>query len=200
MTTTNQPHPPPERQSMWTFRQKLLRLLWGTVGRALWVCAGRLRPWLIRRFGGRAGPGCRFARSVSLTIPWHLDAGRNVEVGRDVILHSIGLITLGDNVVIDDLAHLCAGIHDYSDSRFPVVPLSIVVGSGTFIGMDAFVGGDVTLGAGCRVWPRASVYRDVGDGVELRGNPARPVRPDARCRAKMSSMRELTWSRPDRRP
>ncbi|MHC5007603.1 MAG: LbetaH domain-containing protein, partial [Planctomycetota bacterium] len=108
MTTTKHVYPPPARRSVWTFRQKAVRLIWSTAGRVLWVCAAVLRPWLIRLFGGRVGPGCRFARSVDIIVPWNLHVGRNVEVGRDVILYTLGVITIGDGVVIDDLAHLCA--------------------------------------------------------------------------------------------
>jgi putative colanic acid biosynthesis acetyltransferase WcaF len=178
MTTTNQVHPPPTRRSVWTFKQKVVRLLWGTAGRALWVCAARFRPWLIRRFGGRVGPGCRFARSVDIIIPWNLRVGSNVEVGRGVILYTLGVITLGDGVVIDDLAHLCAGTHDFTDSRFPLLTPPITIGPGTFIGIDAYIAPGVTLGAGCRVWPRASVYRSFGDGAHIKGNPGRPVPPE----------------------
>jgi putative colanic acid biosynthesis acetyltransferase WcaF len=104
--------------------------------------------------------------------------GSNVEVGRDVILYTLGVITIGDGVVIDDLAHLCAGTHDYTDSRFPLVKPPITIGAGTFIGIDAYIAPGVSLGAGCRVWPRASVYRSFGDGTRLQGNPARPVSPE----------------------
>jgi len=169
---------PSARRSVWTTRQKLIRLIWSTVGRVPWVLLPRLRPWLIRRFGGQVGPGCRFARSVDIDIPWNLHVGSNVEVGRDVILYALGVITLGDGVVIDDLAHLCAGTHDHTDSRFPLLKPPITIGPGTFIGLDAYIAPDVTLGAGCRVWPRTSVHRSFGDGVELRGNPARPALPD----------------------
>ncbi|MHC4100641.1 MAG: LbetaH domain-containing protein [Planctomycetota bacterium] len=178
MTTTNQVYPPPARRSVWTFRQKVIRLIWSTAGRAVWVCTAGLRPWLIRRFGGQVGPGCRFARSVDIIIPWNLHVGSNVEVGRDVILYTLGVITIGDGVVIDDLAHLCAGTHDYTDSRFPLVKPPITIGAGTFIGIDAYIAPGVSLGAGCRVWPRASVYRSFGDGTRLQGNPARPVSPE----------------------
>jgi putative colanic acid biosynthesis acetyltransferase WcaF len=162
---------------VWTFRQKVIRFIWSTAGRAVWFCAAGLRPWLIRRFGGRVGPGCRFARSVNIIIPWNLHFGCNVEVGRDAILYSLGVITIGDGVVIDDFAHLCAGTHDFTDSRFPLVKSPITIGPGTFIGIDAYIAPDVTLGAGCRVWPRSSVYRSFGDGASLQGNPARPVAP-----------------------
>jgi putative colanic acid biosynthesis acetyltransferase WcaF len=169
---------PSARRSVWTVRQKSARLLWSTFGHLLWLLIPGARSSLIRLFGGRVGTGCRFARSVDIAIPWNLRVGRNVEVGRNVILYALGVITLGDGVVIDDLAHLCAGTHDHTDSRFPLLKPPITVGPGTFIGIDAYIAPDVTLGAGCRVWPRASVYRSFGDGVELCGNPARPARSD----------------------
>ena len=36
----------------------------------------------------------------------------------------------------------------------------------------------VELGDGCRVWPRASVYKGAPDGTNLRGNPAKPFEPE----------------------
>ncbi|MHC4768012.1 MAG: LbetaH domain-containing protein [Planctomycetota bacterium] len=192
---TPQPAPPPTenvarmlaapspRRSVWTARQKLVRGLWSTFGRLLWVLIPGARSGLIRVFGGRVGPGCRFACSVDIAVPWNIHVGRDVEVGRDVILYSLGLITLGDGVVLDDLAHLCAGTHDHTDSRFPLLRPPITIGPGTFIGIDAYIAPDVTLGADCRVWPRASVHRSFGDGVELRGNPARPTASDGEAPA-----------------
>ena len=42
---------PPERRSIWTTRQKVVRLAWGTVGRLLWRLLPGARPALLRRFG-----------------------------------------------------------------------------------------------------------------------------------------------------
>ena len=165
-------HPPPTRRSVWTPKQKVLRVLWTTVARAVWIVLPPARPGLIRLFGGRAGRNCRLARSVQIAIPWNVRLGDDVEVGEHAVLYSLGEITLGDSVVIDYGAHLCAGTHDMRDSRFPLLTPPITIGRGCFVGIDAFIGPNVTLGDGCRVWPRASVYRDCDGGVELRGNPA----------------------------
>jgi putative colanic acid biosynthesis acetyltransferase WcaF len=167
--------PPPLRRSAWSARQRAIRLLWTLLGVPLWRLTPPLRAPLIRVFGGRVGRRCRLAASVQVAIPWNLSIGDDVEIGPRVILYSLGPISLGDGVVIDYRAHLCAGTHDLTDSRFPLLRPPIEIGAGTFIGIDAYVGPDVTLGRGCRVWPRASVYRSFQSGVELRGNPARVV-------------------------
>ena len=131
-----------------------------------------VRSSLIRLFGGSVGRRCRFARQVEIAIPWNLRIGNDVQVGERTILYSLGVITLGDEVVIDYKAHLCAGSHDLTDTTFPLTTPAITVGAASFIGLDAYIGPGVALGEGCRVAPRASVFRDVATGAHVRGNPA----------------------------
>lgn len=171
--------PPPARRSVWTTREKLVRLAWTLGARPLWVLFPGIRPSLLRAFGGRAGKNCAFGSSVEITIPWHVRCGDDVRVGERVILYGLGPITIGSGTVIDYRAHLCAGTHDMSDSRFPLLKTPITIGAGCFIGLDAYIGPEVELGDGCRVWPRASVYKSYPQGTALRGNPAKPFDPDA---------------------
>lgn len=172
--------PAPARRSVWTTREKVVRMVWATVGRLAWVCVPRARGALLRAFGGSAGRGCELARSVEILIPWNVHLGSGVRVGERVILYGLGPIRIGDGTVIDYRAHLCAGTHDMSDSRFPLVKPPITVGRGCFIGLDAYVGPEVVLGDGCVVWPRAAVFKSQPAGAEVRGNPARPVSAEGR--------------------
>lgn len=167
--------PPPPRRTTWTLRQNLLRVVWSSAGRIAWILLPPFRPSLLRLFGGKVGPACRFARSVEIDIPWTLQIGRNVQVGERAILYGLGLITIGDDVVLDCKAHLCAGTHDMNDPQFALLRPPITIRSGCFIGYDAYIAPGVTLGDRCKVLARASVYRDWGDDTTLRGNPARPV-------------------------
>lgn len=168
-------HPPPARRSVWTTRQKLVRVLWGTIGRVIWILVPGARSALLRLFGGSVGANCSLPRSVQIFIPWNVHLGRSVRVGERTILYGLGPIRVGDGTVIDFRAHLCAGTHDMTDSRFPLIKPPITIGAGCFIGIDAYIGPDVVLGDGCRVWPRASVYRSFPPGTELVGNPAKPA-------------------------
>lgn len=174
----DEPQPAPLRQSTWTAAQNLRRVLWATLARPVWALLPSLRPALIRLFGGRVGQRCRFARRVDIAIPWNLTLGDEVEVSDGAILYGLGPITIGNRVVLDVAAHLCAGTHDMNEPTFPLLTQPITIGDDTLIGLDAFVGPGVTLGARCRVWPRASVYKSFPDHSILRGNPARAVEPE----------------------
>jgi putative colanic acid biosynthesis acetyltransferase WcaF len=183
----NTPHPPPARRSVWTTREKIIRLAWTTVARPIWLCCPGLRPALLRSFGGRVGKNCAFAASVEVTIPWNVRCGDNVRVGERAILYGLGLITIGDNTVIDYRAHLCAGTHDMTDSRFPLLKTPITIGAGCFIGIDAYIAPETELGDGCRVWPRASVYKSFPANTNLQGNPAKPFDPVAPASSRCAS-------------
>jgi putative colanic acid biosynthesis acetyltransferase WcaF len=171
--------PPPARRSVWTPKEKLIRLLWSTLARPGWLAFSGLRPALLRLFGGTVGRNCAFAASVEITIPWHVRCGDGVRIGERVILYGLGPIAIGSGTVIDYKAHLCAGTHDMTDSRFPLLKTPITIGERCFIGIDAYIAPGVTLGDGCRVWPRASVYKSFPADTHLQGNPAQPIEPSA---------------------
>lgn len=167
--------PPPARRSVWTPKQKLIRVVWTVIARPFWIFFPGLRAPLLRLFGGTAGPRCRFGRNVEITIPWHIRCGSDVTVGDRVILYSLGVITLEDGVSIDYRAHICAGTHDMTDSTFPLLRPPITIGAGSFVGLDAYIGPGVRLGRDCRVWPRTSVYKSAPANTHLAGSPGRPV-------------------------
>ncbi len=173
-----------KRQTTWTLRQNITRVLWGSFGRLIWVFLPTLRSSLIRAFGGTVGKGCRFARSATIYIPWHVRIGKEVRVGEKVIIYSLGQITIGDGAALDQKVHLCAGTHDMNDPAFPLLREPITIGARSFIGYDAFIAPGVTLGADCRILPRASVYRDYPDHTVLSGNPAKPLIENAEFSSK----------------
>lgn len=173
------PHPPPARKSAWSAKQKLVRLLWATIARALWRILPPARPALLRFFGGRCGANCRLSGSCEITIPWNITLGDDVVVGDRVILYALGPIAVGDRTVLDYQAHLCAGTHDMRDSRFPLLRPPITIGPDCFVGIDAYVGPDIELGPNTHVCARASVYKGHAGNVRLSGNPARELEDDA---------------------
>ncbi|GIK19771.1 MAG: hypothetical protein DYG93_09155 [Leptolyngbya sp. PLA2] len=178
-TRSAQAVPPPPRRSIWTPKQKLVRAVWGTAGRLFWELLPPARSALLRLFGGRVGRGCSFGSGIDIAIPWNIRCGDRVQVADRVILYGLGPITIGDGTVIDYRAHICAGTHDMTDSRFPLLKPPITIGRGCFIGLDAYLGPGIELGDRCRVLPRASVYKSAPPDTWLRGNPARPFDPAA---------------------
>jgi len=171
---TDSPSTPP-RRTTWTVRQNIARVLWSSVARLIWVLLPPSRSSLIRLFGGRVGPRCRFARSSVVYIPWNVTIGESVQIGPRAMLYSLGEITIGDRATFGERAHLCAGTHDMGDPSFRLITPPITIGEESFLGFDVYVAPGVDLGARCRVRPRASVYRSFPDESVLRGNPARGV-------------------------
>ena len=167
---------PPRRVSPWTRKQQIVRVFWQIFGGLAWRLLPAARPSVRRLVGGTVGTGCQFGRGVEILIPWNLRIGNRVEVGDRAILYALGPIEIGDGSVIDYRGHLCAGTHDFADPGFPQTRPGIRLGANTFVGIDAYIGPGVTLGEGCRVHSRASVYRSFDDGVELQGNPAKRVK------------------------
>lgn len=166
---------PPKRRTVWTLKQRLVRLCWVTIGRLIWVLCPCARSSLLRVFGAKIGRGCTFARQVEIIIPWNLVVGDDCHIAEHVILYTLGTITLGSRVRVDTRAHLCAGTHDMRDTTFPLMRPPISVGDDSFIGVDAYLSPDITLGSHTIVHPRASVYKSFQDGVELQGNPAKII-------------------------
>lgn len=167
--------------SPWTFREKAGRALWMLVGRPIFRLSFHnwygFRAALLRLFGARLGPRVRIRPSVHVEIPWNLDIREGVTVGDYAILYSLGTITIGERTIISQYAHLCAGTHDYTDRRFPLIRDPITIGPDAWIGADAFVGPNVEIGRLCVLGARSSAYKNLAPGYVYAGNPAKPIKP-----------------------
>jgi putative colanic acid biosynthesis acetyltransferase WcaF len=113
---------------------------------------------------------------VRITIPWNLEVGDEAAIGDRVILYALGPIRIGRQATISQLAHLCAGTHDFTRPDMPLVKLPIEIGEGAWICADAFIGPGVVVGTRAVAGARAVVMKDVEPGVIVVGNPARPSR------------------------
>ena len=165
----------PKRRSIWTKKERVIRLLWGTLGKALWILFPPLRSTILRLFGATIGKRCCLPRYLDIAIPWNIYLGDDVSVADHAILYSLGPIVIGNNTVIDSKAHLCAGTHDMTDPLFPLLRPPITVGSNCFIGFDAYIGPDTTLADRTIVHPRSSIYRSTESNTVWKGNPAKLV-------------------------
>lgn len=167
--------------SPWTTKQKLVRALWMTLGRpafglvpASWHA---LRRTILRAFGARIGSAVQISPSVSVEVPWNIDLAEGVVVEDGAILYALGPITIGQGTVIGPYAHLCAGTHDHTTRRYPLLRPPITIGPNAMIGCDAYVGPNVRVGARAVLLARASAYKDLAAGIVYAGNPAKPVEP-----------------------
>jgi len=171
---------PKNQSSPWNPMENFKRALWMIVRGSLfrlsfhnWYGWRRL---LLELFGARLGKGVRIRPTALIEIPWNLELGDNVIIGDYAILYSLGKITIGRAATVSQYAHLCAGTHDYTTRRFPLLKPPIVIGEEVWIAADAFVGPGVTIGDRAVVGARATVVDDVPPDQVIVGPGARIVK------------------------
>jgi putative colanic acid biosynthesis acetyltransferase WcaF len=116
-------------------------------------------------------------------------------IGNGVECYNVTAVILGDHVVVSQRAHLCTASHDFNELDFPLVGAPIVLGAGSWVAAEAFVGPGVTFGEGAVALARAVVTRDAPAWSVLAGNPAKVIRLRARCDESLSTMSALHYVR-----
>ena len=155
--------------------------------RVLWACVQPLfrfsprpcfawRNFLLRCFGARIDRHVHIYRTVTIVIPWNLEAGAYAAIGDHALIYNLGRVTIGARATISHRAHLCAGTHDYTKTDFPLLRPPIVIGEQSWVCADAFIGPGVTVGAGAIVAARAVVVKDVAPWTIVAGNPAKWIK------------------------
>lgn len=137
------------------------------------------RRWLLRLFGAQVGVGAIIRPTVTVTYPWKVTIGDCAWVGDDVVLYSLGEISIGHHSVVSQRSYLCAGDHDYSKPDFPIRGPRIDIGDECWVATDVFVAPGVSIGSRCVVGARSSVYKNLPEGYVCMGSPCRPIKPRA---------------------
>jgi putative colanic acid biosynthesis acetyltransferase WcaF len=132
---------------------------------------------MLRLFGAEIGRHVHIYPTVRVTIPWNIKIGDYSAIGDQVLLYSLGYITLGDRVTISHQAQLCGGTHDYTTPELTLLKPPITVCDGVWICANAFVGPGVRIEKDAIVGACAVVLRDVAAGMIVQGNPAVPLKP-----------------------
>jgi putative colanic acid biosynthesis acetyltransferase WcaF len=135
------------------------------------------RRFLLSLFGAQIGQQVLIRPTAWITYPWKLSIGDFSWIGDEVVLYSLGKVQIGSNTVISQRSYLCAGSHDYTQKSFNIQAHPIVIGSQVWLATDVFIGPGVTVGDGCVVGARSSVFTDLPGGMICRGTPAVPIRP-----------------------
>lgn len=134
------------------------------------------RRMLLRAFGAQVGKGVIIRPSVTITYPWKVTIGDFSWIGDDVVLYSLGPISIGPHSVVSQRSYLCAGDHDYASTEFPIRGPAISIGAEVWIATDVYVGPGVTVGGGAVVGARSSVFSDLPEKMVCLGSPCRPVK------------------------
>lgn len=164
----------------WSLLELIGRVFWDVISTPLFAWTPRpfwgWRRTLLRLFGAHVGREVHIYPSVKITIPWNLSIGDHSAVGDCAILYALGPIRVGERVTISQLAHLCAGSHDYTDAAMCLTKPPISIGDDAWICADAFVGPGIVVGERAIIAARGVVVQDVPEGAIVGGNPARFIK------------------------
>jgi putative colanic acid biosynthesis acetyltransferase WcaF len=138
--------------------------------------ADKWRRFWLRAFGAEIHHTSITKASTKILLPWDFKMGRHSCMADGVETWGPGPVTIGDHTIISRDVLLCAGTHDYTKANLPLVVQPIVVGSGVWIGAQAWVSGNVTLGDNCLIGARAVVTKSVPANMIAAGNPAKVIK------------------------
>lgn len=170
-------HNDPFTQPSFSLRNRLGRLAWGGVWLLLFRTSPRpMHAWrcfLLRSFGAVIGQDVHIYPSVRIWAPWQLTLGNRVGVANGATLYNMAHLTVGNDCVISQGAHLCGGSHDVDSPNFQLVARPIILGDQVWICADAFVALGVRIAPGCVVGARSLVLKDINEPWTVwAGHPA----------------------------
>lgn len=139
--------------------------------------AYRFRVKILRLFGAKIGYGVIIRPTVTITYPWKVSIGDYSWIGDDVVLYSLGEISIGSSSVISQRSYLCAGDHDYKKLDFPIRGKRISISSECWIAADTYIAPGVSIEKGTVVGARSSVFKDLPGNMICMGSPCRPIKP-----------------------
>lgn len=163
-----------------SLRQRITRLIWTIC----WIFLYRPTPrplhfWrvlLLRVFGAKLGPGCRFYPASKVWAPWNLVCEDLVVVSDGSEIYNQGPIHLGSHVIVSQGAYLCASTHDFNDPAFPLLAYPMQVRAYAWICARAVVGPRVDVGEGAVLGLGSVATRDLEPWGVYAGVPAVKVK------------------------
>lgn len=167
----------PYTQPSFSLRNRLGRAVWGAVWLLLFRPSPRpLHAWraaLLRLFGARLGKDVHVYPGARVWAPWQLTIGNRVGVADGAVLYNMAPMTIGDECVISQGAHLCGGSHDIDSPNFQLIAAPIVLAPRVWICAEAFVGPGVKIAEGCVAGARCVLMNSVDQPWTVwAGNPA----------------------------
>lgn len=166
--------------SSWPLSFKLKRALWQFLLNPLFYIlpgpANKVRIGLLKLMGAKIGHTCLIEPRVRVLMPWNLELGDCVVLGRDVEIYNYALVKINDMSVISQRCYLCTGTHDYTHPYMPLIWKPITVGSECWVAAEVFLAPGVEIGNGAVIGARSVVTKNMPEWMVCAGNPCKPIK------------------------
>ena len=164
----------------YSFGNRVQRQLWSVVWIVLYRPSPRIahawRAWLLRCFGAKLGPRCRFYPASRVWAPRNLQCEDTVMVADGAELYNPAPMLLASHAIVSQGAYLCGATHDYNDPKFPVVSFPMRLGRYAWVAARACVSPGVNLGDGAILGLASVATKDLEPWSIYAGVPARKVK------------------------
>ena len=160
---------------------KIKRLIWNTI----WLFFFRPTPrwalnnwriFLLKLFGAKIGKGCKVLPSCKIWAPWNLTMGQDSVLGDSVDCYTMDKINIGSKVTISQRTFLCAGSHDITSLRVPLITNPINIEDYVWICSEVFISPNITIKKGSIVAARSVVIKNINEFEVVAGNPAKFIK------------------------
>jgi acetyltransferase-like isoleucine patch superfamily enzyme len=135
----------------------------------------RCRRFIMRRLKMKIGYGTFIAKRNYIITPQQLVIGHHSHINRGCTIDARGGITIGNNVSVSYNVSIMTGSHDYNNPNFRGRFLPVHIDDYVWIGNNAVIQQNITIGRGAVVCAGAVVTKDVPSFTVVAGVPARPI-------------------------
>ena len=134
------------------------------------------RALLLRIFGAKLGPNCKFYPSARVWAPWNLICSDLVAVGDGAEIYNPAPVRIGSHAILSQNSYLCGATHDFDDPGFPLLAYTMEVGAYAWVAARACVAPGVNLGEGSVLGLASVATRDLEPWAVYGGSPAVKVK------------------------
>lgn len=171
----------PYTQPSFSLSNRLHRLAWNVIWLFLFrpspTIAHEWRSIILRIFGAKIGKNVHIYPNVKIWAPWNLKIANRVGIANNTTIYSMDIIEIGENSVISQGSHICAGSHDITSTNFQLITAPILIGKNVWLCADSFVGPGVTINDYCVLGARGVLTKSTTQpNIVLAGNPAKFIK------------------------
>ena len=145
-------------------RSYLVQALWFATSNLLfmtWWFPRKLRPAILRLFGGKVGQNVFIRHRVRILWPWKLTIGDDCWLGEDLWILNLEQVTIGNDVCLSQGVMLCTGSHDFKSVSFGYRNAPIEIEDGVWLAVRTLVLPGVKIGKGATILAQSKISKNV---------------------------------------